>query len=420
MYCGWKPQPRQPSEFQKQTFTEAAVPVISVRIPQLGEGLQEALLVELLKQPGDDIRRDEPIYTMETDKATTDVESPYDGKLVEWLVEPGTVLSIGHEIAKMEVAEGVKEMPAGHGPADDKPEASNPESSGSTGGAPVATAVRSGAIRIPPKTRRFLKENNLLDSAQLIPAAGEKLLVSDVEAWMQSAPSAAAVSSEHFEVVPLPKSQIVLNYRLKRGVADCIPVTVGNEMSWKSIKDARATVKAAGGKATGFAMACYVVVQAIKKHDRFRSTLSADERSLQTFHDVNLGVAVALPGDEMVTAVVKAADKMSQNEFFDALSKQIEIARDGNDQADGSTTLTVSNIGKAGMRFGIPAIVAPAVATLAFGEVYQSPIPNEDSFRFEPMIQGTLCFDHRLANGVGAANFMNDIKAGIEQFSMET
>ncbi len=396
------------------------MPIISVRIPQLGEGLQEALLVELIKQPGDDVRRDEPIYTMETDKATTDVESPYDGKLIEWLVEPGTVLSIGHEIAKMEVAEGVKEMPAGHGPADDKPaEKATPAKSSAAGGGAAATAVRSGAVRIPPKTRRFLKENNLTDSAHLIPAAGDKLLVSDVEAYMQSAPATAAVSSEHFEVVALPKSQIVLNYRLKRGVADCIPVTVGNEMSWKQIQTSRATVKAAGGKATGFAMACYVVVQALKTHDRFRSTLSADERSLQTYHDVNLGVAVALPGDEMVTAVVSAADKMSQNEFYDALSKQIEIARDGNDQADASTTLTVSNIGKAGMRFGIPAIVAPAVATLAFGEVYQSPVPDGDSFRFEPMIQGTLCFDHRLANGVGAANFMNDIKQGIEQFSLD-
>ena len=129
---------------------------------------------------------------------------------------------------------------------------------------------------------------------------------------------------------------------------------------------------------------------------------------------------MALPGDEMVTAVVAAADKMNQQQFFEALTKQIEIARDGNDQADASTTLTVSNIGKAGMRFGIPAIVAPAVATLAFGEIYQTPVPDGDSFRFEPVIQGTLCFDHRLANGVGAANFMNDIKQGIEQFSLET
>ena len=94
------------------------MPVISVRIPQLGEGLQEALLVEFLKKPGDEIKRDDPIYVMETDKATTDVESPYSGKLVEWTVETGTVLEIGAEIGKMEVAEGVKEMAAGHGPPD--------------------------------------------------------------------------------------------------------------------------------------------------------------------------------------------------------------------------------------------------------------------------------------------------------------
>jgi pyruvate dehydrogenase E2 component (dihydrolipoamide acetyltransferase) len=400
------------------------VPIISVRIPQLGEGLQEALLVDLLKQPGDTITRDEPIYTMETDKATTDVESPYDGKLIEWTVETGSVLSIGTEIAKMEVAEGVKEMPAGHGPpADSAEEAASPSVPTASVSATVATAgIRSGTVLIPPKTRRYLKEQNLLESAHLIPAAGEKLLRSDVDAWLANSGSSAAVASvdsDQFELVPLPKSQIVLNYRLKRGVADCIPVTVGNEMKWGTIKAARQTVKANGGSATGFAMACFAVVQALKKHDRFRSTLSADGKSLQTFHEVNLGVAVALPGDEMVTAVVAAADKMSQKEFFDSLGRQIEIARDGKDQADASTTLTVSNIGKAGMRFGIPAIVAPAVATLAFGEVWDAPVPDGDSFRFESMIQSTLCFDHRIANGVGAANFMNDIKEAIEHFELD-
>ena len=92
------------------------MPVISVRIPQLGEGLQEALLVEFLKKPGDQIKRDDPIYVMETDKATTDVESPYDGTLVEWTVETASVLEIGAEIGKMEAAEGVDERAAAHGP----------------------------------------------------------------------------------------------------------------------------------------------------------------------------------------------------------------------------------------------------------------------------------------------------------------
>ncbi|MEM7453772.1 MAG: dihydrolipoamide acetyltransferase family protein [Planctomycetota bacterium] len=395
------------------------MPVISVRIPQLGEGLQEALLVEFLKQPGDTIERDDPIYVMETDKATTDVESPYSGTLVEWTVEPGTVLEIGAEIGKMEVAEGVKEMPVGHGPADShaEPEPA-PSSSGGTATA-AKPAVRSGKVRIPPKTRKYLKDLGLLDVAETIPASGSKLMPEDVDAFLAAGGSGAAteVSSELFDTVDVPMSQITLNYRLVRGTQVCVPVTVINELNWTNIAAARAAVRDSGGP-SGFAMACWCVVQALKNHDKFRSVLSGDGRKLKVFKGVNLGIAVALPGDEMVTAVVRDADKMDQDAFFAAYTAQVEQARDGKDQADESTTITVSNIGTAGMRIGIPAIVAPAVATLAIGESFDQPIPDGDGFKFKTVVMATLSFDHRIANGVGAANFMNDVRSGIESFSL--
>ncbi len=391
------------------------MPVISIRIPQLGEGLQEALLQEFLKQPGDVVKRDEPIYVMETDKATTDVECPYDGTIVEWTVETGTVLEIGAEIGRIEVAEGVKEMPVGHGPADAEP-AAEPASSGGTAAATKKETVRSGKILIPPKTRKYLKEKGLLDVADEIPASGKKLMPEDVDAYLASG-GGGEVDSDLYDIVPLPKSQITLNYRLARGTQVCIPVTVMNEMDWSAIAECRAKVRESGGP-TGFAMACWCVVKALKNHDKFRSALSADGKSLKVFKGVNLGVAVALPGDEMVTAVVQDADKLTADEFYKKLGEQIVQARDGKDQADGSTTITVSNIGKAGMRIGIPAIVAPAVATLAFGETYQQPIPDGDSFKFRSAITATLSFDHRIANGVGAANFMNEIKSEIEGFSI--
>ena len=392
------------------------MPVISVRIPQLGEGLREALLVDLLKLPGDQIRRDDPIYTMETDKAATDVESPYDGRLVQWLVEPGELLSIGTEIAKIEVAEGIKEMPTHD--SQNASQASKRDADAVSNDGTGQHPLRSSDVLIPPKTRRFLKDHQLLESVHQIPAAGEKLLISDVEAWLATILVSENEAQQQYDVTPLPKSQIVLNYRLKQGVSSCIPVTAGIEMSWNNIQTARKTVKAAGGSASGFAMACFAIVQALKTHERFRSTLSSDEKSLLTYRDVNLGVAVTLPGDELVTAVVRGADKMTQAEFFDAYAAQIATARRGIDQADASTTLTVSNIGKAGLRFGIPAIVAPAVATLALGKVYPLAVPDGDGFRFEPTLECTLCFDHRVANGVGAARFMNDIKEGVEQFSL--
>ena len=389
------------------------MPIIAIRIPQLGEGLQEALLQEFLKKPGDTVKRDQPIYVMETDKATTDVECPYDGKIVEWTVEPGTVLEIGSEIGRIEVAEGVKEMPAGHHP-DDTNEAKT--ESGATAPKGKAKPVRSEKVLIPPKTRKYLKEKGLLDIADQIPATGTKLMPQDVDDYL--AAQGDEVASDLFESRPLPKSQITLNYRLARGSQGCVPVTVMNEIDWTAVAAARVKVKEKGGGPTGFGMACWCVVQVIKKHEKFRSSLSADGKSLKVFHNVNLGVAVALPGDEMVTAVVQNADTLDAETFFDTLYRQIKLAREGTDQADGATTLTVSNIGKAGMRIGIPAIVSPAVATLALGETYSLPVPDGEGFKFRTSVMATLSFDHRVANGVGAANFMSDVKKTIENFEL--
>lgn len=384
------------------------MPVIPVRIPQLGEGLQEALLVEFLKKPGDKITRDEPIYVMETDKATTDVESPYDGKLVKWMVEPGTVLKIGAEIGQIEVAQGVEEIKAFHSPAE-------------IAAAPVAGSkssekpVRSTRALIPPKTRSYLKELNLLERVDEIPCSGRKLMPADVDAFLAAINT--SVSAEQFKIEPLPKSQIVLNYRMGRGAQACIPVTVFNDIDWTNIRQTRERVRKSGGP-TGFAMACWAVVDSLTRHPKFRSAISVDGNSLKVFHRVNLGVAVALAGDEMVTAVIHDADQMTADEFFAAYVKQIKLARNGKDQADESTTVTCSNIGKAGMRAGIPAIVAPAVATIALGEVFSYPVPDGDSFKFRSTVTATMSFDHRIANGIGAANFMNDVQEQIESFQL--
>ena len=395
------------------------MPVISIRIPQLGEGLQEALLVEFLKNPGDEIKRDDPIYVMETDKATTDVESPYSGKLVEWTVETGSVLEIGAEIGRMEVAEGVKEMPAGHGPADDAATtASTPAKSGagSSGGKPAKK--KSGSVQIPPRTRKYLKEKGLLDVADQIPASGTKLMPDDVDAYLASQGGVQAVDSDKYEISTLSKNQITLNYRLVRGTQVCVPVTIMNEVDWTNLDEARDKVRDSGGP-TAFGMSLWCIVQSLKKFDRFRSSLGGDGKTLKTFKEVNLGVAVSLPGDQLVTAVVVGACQMDQSTFFSTLENQIKKARDGEDQVDESTTITVSNIGKAGMKIGIPAIVAPAMATLAVGQTYWQPQPGADGgFEFRKTATLTLSFDHRIANGVGAANFLADVRNEIESFSV--
>jgi pyruvate/2-oxoglutarate dehydrogenase complex dihydrolipoamide acyltransferase (E2) component len=85
--------------------------IVEVLVPQLGEGLQEVRVIRFLKQAGDRVARDEHIYEMETDKANVEVESPYEGVIVEWLAKEGDILPIGAPIARMEVEGAVAVAP---------------------------------------------------------------------------------------------------------------------------------------------------------------------------------------------------------------------------------------------------------------------------------------------------------------------
>ncbi len=397
------------------------MPVISVRIPQMGEGLQEARLVGFLKNPGDKVRRDDPLYQMETDKAVMDVESPYDGTLVEWTADEGKVLPIGTEIAKMEVADGVREMAAGHGPTP-KPAAAEAE--------PVASAsviVEKGPVRnaqVPPRTRRILKEKGLLDQAHLIPAAGSKLMPVDVERYLAGPTTAPAAATEppktlkttaEFDEFELPKRQQTLAYRLARGSQLCVPGTIMVRCRWDAIETAREAIKEKGGGPSAFTMMAWCVVRAMADHPKFRSTMP-NETTLRTYKGANVGIAVALPGDELVTAVVPNADGLSWQDFAQAARAQIEKARDGNDQATEATTLSITNMAAFGLHDAVPVVVSPSVATLFLGEAFWHPVAKMGGYDFVRMVNLSLTFDHRVINGVGAANFLNAVKHNIETF----
>lgn len=405
------------------------MPIVSIRIPQMGEGLQEALLVQFHKQPGDTVRRDEAIYVMETDKATTDVESPYAGRLVEWLVKEGTVLPIGTQVATMEVQDSVSDTPTpnhlGTGHSSMGHSSLGKEVAQSAQGLDLDldedSANSSGSISIPPRTRKLLKEKGLLDIAASIPRRGNKLMPEDVERYMESQTQSASspeVPHDLYDEAPVSKQQITLNYRLHRSVQTTVPVTLVCEIDWTALHSARRQIKESSGKQTGFAMMLWCVVQALAKHPRFRTSLVGDSTVYRTYKQVNLGVAVALPEDSLVTAAIHGAEQMTRDVFFQTLAQKIELARQGVDQADPSITMSVSNIGTASMRLGIPAIVSPAVATLALGEVFDAPVPKGDGFAFQKRALLTLAFDHRIINGVGAAAFMNDLKDLIQRFEL--
>ncbi|HRF59260.1 MAG TPA: 2-oxo acid dehydrogenase subunit E2 [Fimbriimonadaceae bacterium] len=392
------------------------MPVVSLRIPQIGEGLQEARLVAVLKQPGDQVRRDEPIYQMETDKAVMDVESPYEGTLVGWLAPVDTILPIGGEVGQMEVAEGVEEMAAGHGPA--------PAATSSTPTVTATTSTSGSAQRrldVPPRTRAYAKEKGIGDDVlATIPAAGSKLMPDDIDAFLTggvAAPLSTPASAFACDEAPLSAKQRLLSSRLVRGSQLVVPGTITVAANWGPIDNLRARIKASGDEfqPSAFTAFAFAATQALKEHPLFRSTLIGDG-VLRTFHHVHLGIAVSLPSDELVIAVVDDADTLDWRTFAERSRAQIELARGGQDQAHEAVTVSLTNMQSFGLRQAVPVVVPPAVGTLFLGEVYNGLSPESDAEVIR-CANLTLTFDHRVINGVPAAEFLNAVKRNVETIS---
>jgi pyruvate dehydrogenase E2 component (dihydrolipoamide acetyltransferase) len=381
--------------------------IISVRIPQIGEGLQEARLVAHLKQPGDTVRRDEPIYQMETDKAVMDVESPYEGVLVEWLGEPDQILEIGAEVARIDVVGDAKAMIV-HGATASSQVSSPGESSA------ASAASRNAAI--PPRTRAHAKELGLSDEELAsVPASGSKLMPADIDAFLAAKTSARLVG---YTETPMPPKQRLLASRLLRGSQNVIPGTMSLPLNWGPIERQRELSKQAGGdfQPSTFTMFAYAVAQALNAFPAFRSSVVGEDK-VRTYEHVALGIAVTLPGDELVLAVIEDADALDWRGFATKVRERIELARTGKDQASEAVTISLTNMQSFGIRDAIPVVVAPAVATLFLGAVYNGLDDSPADPKPMRLANMGLTFDHRLINGAGAAAFMNAVKRYVEDVS---
>jgi pyruvate dehydrogenase E2 component (dihydrolipoamide acetyltransferase) len=372
-----------------------------IRVPQLGEGLREALIVSLLKKPGDAVARDEKIYALETDKATVEVESPVAGRLAEWFVREGDVVPIGAviaHIAPLEV-EGNGERRGVSPPVQAGREAA-PDSSG-------------GEIQIliPPRTRAYCRKRGLgEEEIARIPARGRKLMPEDVDEYLaapggsrlpahQPAPLPEAPYTER----PLPARQRVFVYRARRSAERVLPATVTRPLDWSRFQQ---HLEALRRQHLGVAFSesdvlAFAVARTAATHSRFRSQMVEDD-AVREYRHVNLGIAVQRPGDELVTAVIPEADTLDFSAFLDRARSRIAAARDGEDQAIDAVQLLVSSMLGLGLTDAVPLLVAPAIAVLFIGEPYALA-----ESRLAANL--TLTFDHRLINGHGAALFLQSL-----------
>ncbi|MEM6820617.1 MAG: thiamine pyrophosphate-dependent enzyme, partial [Verrucomicrobiota bacterium] len=329
--------------------------LIPLKVPAVGEGLEEARILKFFKNPGDRVEKDEPLYQLETDKAVVDVESPMEGIVSSWNADADSIVEVGAQVGLLQTeANGVHEIQS---PA--------PE----TEHVPVRTAV---------------KEEPALE----------------------------------FEEQPLSASQQVLAGRLARAAQVAVPATIFQTVCWESLMATRRELKEGpdAETLTTFSLAAWSVVDALKEHPIFRSSLPKSS-VLRVYKNVHLGVAVSLPGDDLTTAVVENAETMSSVEFARRLRLQVERARKGQDQAGLQTSVILTSLTGMKVRDAIPVIVPPAMATLGFSSPYDELSLKDGTVVSQTMLNLSLTIDHRVVNGSAAAAFLNDVKDRIENMS---
>lgn len=373
--------------------------IVEVHVPQMGEGLTEVRILELQKQPGERVLRDELLYSMETDKASLDVEAPCDGVLTEWLTQPGDILDVGALIARIETEAAV---------APSKETDREVSGTGRAGQA-VGGSARPAAV-VPPRSRAYCREKGISDEEmQGIPAPSGKLMPADIDAYLAARAEADKAASPDYVEYKLSPQQRTFAYRLRRSAQVVVSGTIRRPVSWSGIRDFVELERQNGTdpRPTEFQTFAYCVAQVVREFPKFRSTMIGEELVRESAH-LNLGIAVARPNEELTTAVVPHADTLEFSTFLRQAKARIYAARDGDDQIEADTQLLLTYLGATGIEDAIPVLVAPAIGILFLG----APFVQESILKANLV----LTFDHRLIYGIEAANFLNRLAEYISQW----
>ncbi len=404
--------------------------VIEVKVPDIGQS--EAVdVIEVLVKAGDTIAVDDPIVTLESDKASMDVPSPYSGVVESVSVKVDDKVTEGSVILLLKTEASV-EKPAKEEKAADKKETEAKV-------APITAAVKETAqptiadsLHAGPAVRRLARELDL--DLKQIPATGPKGRISkeDVKAYVQSRmqgggggfafPPAPQIDFAQFgpiTIEPLSKIKKLSGANLHRNWVTIPHVTQFDEADITNLEIFRAEhkseVEKQGFKLTPLVFIMKAVAATLKKMPQFNASLSADGASIVLKQYIHLGVAVDTPNG-LVVPVVRDVDKKSVLELAAELASISERARNKalkTPELQGSS-FSISSLGGIGGTAFTPIINAPDVAILGVSKSSYKPVYDKGSFVPRLMLPLSLSYDHRVIDGADGARFCKQLVEYIE------
>jgi 2-oxoglutarate dehydrogenase E2 component (dihydrolipoamide succinyltransferase) len=398
-----------------------------VRIPTLGESVNEGVIAQWRKRDGEPVGIDEVLLELETDKATMEIPAEHAGVL-RVLRQQGETVAVGDVVARIDDGAGgvTKPVPAA------------PPAAAAAPALPAAPPVPPAPLS--PAVRRLVEEH-ALDPAG-IPASGKggRLTKEDVLAHLEratpaappavpapaaaapvgtpAAPAAAPALKEGEEAVPMGRLRKRIAERLVQAQHTAAILTTFNEIDMSGVMALRAQHKERFQKAHGvglgfmsfFARAC---VLGLREVPAINAEIRGEEIVYK--HFVHLGVAVGTERG-LVVPVLHHAERMSFADVERAIGRVAGLARDGKlgiDDLSGGT-FTISNGGVYGSLLSTPILNPPQSGILGMHKIERRPVVLDDQIVIRPMMYVALSYDHRIVDGEQAVTFLVRVKERVE------
>ena len=408
-----------------------------VKLPRLGQGMESGTVVRWLKQEGERVEKGEPLYELDTEKVTQEVEAEASGVLLKIAVQEGevpvgqTVAVIGEEGEDVPQAEEteVDEEPQEEGsraPERDAEREEGAEASAARQPSEPATEIRepdrNGRVKASPLARRIARERGI-DLAQLRGTGPEgRIVAEDVERAEMApaeapAPAAApAAPPGEVEVVPLTSIRKTIARRLTEAwQAPVFQISMSADMG-RALALRKQLVELAkdGPKPTISDVLTKIAASALMRHRRLNAEFAGDE--VRIHPSAHVGMAVATDRG-LVVPVIRGADRLSIQEIAAARVDLVDRARGGKlQQADlDGGTFTISNLGMFGVQQFVAVLNPPQVAILAVGAVEETPVVRDGEITARPLMSLTLTCDHRAVDGADAADFLRTVRSMLEE-----
>jgi pyruvate dehydrogenase E2 component (dihydrolipoamide acetyltransferase) len=379
--------------------------------------MEMGTIVRWLKNEGDPVRRGEPLYELDTDKVTQEVEAEASGVLLKIAVESGevpvgqTVAVIGEEGEEVSVASrGPAPEPATGEAAPAPPVAERPAAA--DGGARAA----GGRVKASPLARRIARERGIELSTLRGTGPDGRIVAEDVER-AEAAPAAAPAPVPLGEVESVPLTSVRKTIARRLTAAWEVPVfelVVSAEMTRANALLERLRELDPELRVTVTDLLVKVCAQALVRHPDVNVQFGDD--ALLRFPSANVGIAVATP-QGLVVPVVHSAERLSLAEIATTRADLVARSRDRKlEQVDlDGGTFTISNLGMFGVEQFIAVLNPPQAAILAVGATEDRVVAREGEAAVRPLMTLTLTVDHRAVDGAPAAEFLQTIKASLEE-----